>query len=135
MSALLERIKSEQLQARKDKDVERNKLLTMLIGEVQRSPTKVETDEEVIDLINAYIKKIRKLIKDNPYDGQESVLAELEQVENEFLPNNKLSEDEIKALIDGLENKNVRVVMPFLSKYEKEHDVIIDKAFAKQYIS
>ena len=135
MSKLLSDIQAKQLKARKENDAERSKLLTTILGEIQRSPKKVETDKEVITIVSQYIKKIRNDIQKNPFKGQDTVLAEMDAVEKEFLPDNKLSHEQIKSLIDTLDDKSVRSVMPFLSKYEKQHDVIIDKAFAKQYIS
>ena len=135
MAKLLNRFKEEQLAARKSKDNDKASLLTTILGEIQRSPIKATSDDDVEKIIRAWIKKVLKDVEENPFEGQEKTIEILKFVEDEYLPKvNKLNHQEIRNLVkhSGLNNK--RDVMQFLSSYEKEHNVVIDKKYASSLV-
>jgi len=136
MTTILERLKADQLQARRNKDTEADKAatLTSILGEIQRAATKVETDEAVTAAIRAFLKSQRKEIAERPFAGSDLILAELAWVETTYLPNNVLSQDQIRELVAQSGATDVKTLMPFLSKYEKEHKMIVDKAFARTLV-
>lgn len=192
MSALINKLKSQQLEARKQKDKEKSSVFTFLLGEIQRSNVKIETDEQVAALFKSYVKKqreeIEKIIntliendialldkiekdftettsnlskiqsnknKDNEenvinyfksylkekrdsinnknYNVMDNDILLLNYIEKEYILIGKqvLTEDEIRVLVESYEDKTVKSVMPKLKQYEKEHNVVIDKEFAK----
>lgn len=136
MTTILERLKADQLQARKEKEADKAATLTSILGEIQRSATKIETDEAVTAAIRAFLKSQRKEISERPFAGSEKILEELAWVEATYLPirNNVLSQEQIRELVAQSGATNVQTLMPFLSKYEKEHKMIVDKAFARTLV-
>lgn len=137
MSILLTKLKNKQLEARKNRNKEETDLYTFLLGEIQRSAKKIESDEDISKLFTSYVAGQRKSISEKPYQGMEKALEVLTFIENEYTIKDTrkvFNQEETKAVIDSFETKDIKLVMPLLSAYEKEHNVKVDKAFANAYL-
>lgn len=131
MSELLNRLKKEQLLARKAKDTVRASLLTTVIGEASPSGNQTVTDDDV----QAKIGKFYKNLKDNRviYLQRNQDITEVDQemaILEEFLPR-QLSEDDIRNVVTEYVsnndlpqgNKAMGMVMGYLSKkYKGQYD-------------
>jgi uncharacterized protein YqeY len=121
---LLEKLKKESLQARKDKDQVKASLLSTVLSQVKtiaiddghREPN----DQDVIQVVKKFLKGIEEnleLGKAGKLSQDAIEQAELEKkILLEFLPK-QLSKEEIKEIIQKSGAKNVGEAM----KYLKEH--------------
>lgn len=128
MSALLKRIKADQLAARKAARKEEALLLTTLLGEAGPSGNAEVTDEQVQKVVQKFVKNLNEMIgyTTNPI-VVERMKYEAEVLEK-YLPA-QLSEDELRSAIrqalanlkeDGVSGpKAVGMVMKELSTHYK----------------
>lgn len=109
--SLIEKIKAQQLQARKNKNAIEASLLTTLIGEAviigKNDGNRETTDAEVIAVVKKFIKNTNEMLTalnnstgDALTESREIANAEL-QILNSFLPK-QLSEEELKAVVDEI---------------------------------
>lgn len=63
MSELLQRIKSDQVQARKNRDKPVADALTTLLGEASPSGTESVTDEQVQKVVEKFVKNLQQMIE------------------------------------------------------------------------
>jgi uncharacterized protein YqeY len=121
---LLDKLKRDSLQARKDKDQIKASLLSTVLSQVKtlaiddghREPN----DQDVIQVVKKFLKSIEENIELGkqgklPKDAFEQVQKEKE-ILLEYLPK-QLSDDELKEIIKNSGAKNVGEAM----KYLKEH--------------
>lgn len=135
MSKIIERIKKERLEARINKNDEKAKLLTTILGEIDRHEKKVETDEEAENVIRSWIKKIKKDVEKNPFDEQAELLTTLDHIEDEYLPEiKKMSKEELEEIVRAKGFTLKKELMPYLSKLERETGVVIDKRYASTLV-
>ena len=106
MSDLLNKIKKEQLLARKAKDTLRASLLTTVIGEASPSGNQTVTDADVEEKVGKFYKNLRdnRAIYVERNQDVSEVDKEMEILE-EFLPK-QLSEDDIKEIVSEFVNNN-----------------------------
>ena len=106
MSDLLNKIKKEQLLARKAKDTLRASLLTTVIGEASPSGNQTVTDSDVEEKVGKFYKNLRdnRAIYIERNQDVSEVDKEMEILE-EFLPK-QLSEDDIKEIVSEFVNNN-----------------------------
>lgn len=125
---LIDKIKSDQLQARKSQHAITSALLTTLIGEsemVGKNANRQVTDDEVVSVIKKFIKNIDitlSVVKDDFSKDK----CELEkQILTNYLPK-QLTKKELVSIISDLKNKhsgNVGLVMKELkSSYNGLYD-------------
>lgn len=120
--SLLDKIRADQLAARKNREADKASLLTTLIGEAamkgKNSGNRESTDSEVEEVIRKFLKGNREnmAIAGDRRDGDwcDRLDAEREVLES-YLPK-QLSVDEIRAKIQGQEKSK-----PALMKYLKEN--------------
>lgn len=106
MSDLLNKIKKEQLLARKAKDTLRASLLTTVIGEASPSGNQTVTDADVEEKVGKFYKNLRdnRAIYVERNQDVSEVDKEMEILE-QFLPK-QLSEDDIKNIVNEFVNNN-----------------------------
>ncbi|GIX40671.1 MAG: hypothetical protein KatS3mg129_0404 [Leptospiraceae bacterium] len=121
---LLEKLKKESLQARKDKDQIKASLLSTVLSQVKtiaiddghREPN----DQDVIQVVKKFLKSIEENIELGKQGKLSQEAYEQAQKEKEilleFLPK-QLSEEEIREIIKNSGAKNIGEAM----KYLKEH--------------
>jgi len=117
--SLLQRIKNDQLAARKAKDKFKATLLTTLLSEASRpgldDGKRESTDEEVIKVCKKFIDNMKETLDAN---YTEAVYNEM-CIVNEYMPQ-ALTEDEMTAIaqsiIEASENPNLGTVMKHFSQ-------------------
>lgn len=139
---LINDIKKANMMALKNHDQDARASLSVLINRYQqldvenRAKGKETTDAEVISLIQKCVKELEEekemyAVNNRP----ENVLALTKQIETikVYLPK-MMSEDEIKAIIDGLDDKSIKNVMStFKTNYAGKVDMSIVSKIAKSY--
>lgn len=98
MSALLQRIKDDQVAARKAGDKFEATILTTVLGEAGPSGTQEVTDQDVESTVVKFIKNIEGVIGfTHSADVQEKMRTEVEILERYLPP--QLTEDELRVII------------------------------------
>jgi uncharacterized protein len=133
-NALLEKLRSDQLQARKNKDVIASNLLTTLLGEImtigKNAGNREPEDTEIIQTVKKFLKSNAEAKDSLVKAGRNS--AELDQekkILEIYLPT-QLSEGQLKGIIqnyiDELSEKSMKqmgtVMGKLKSKYDGEYD-------------
>lgn len=99
MMTLLSTIRKDQLQARKDRDAVKTKLLTTLIGEAaiigKNDGGRETTDKEVVDVVKKFIKNIDETLK---VRENEDLVVERSVLETYLPP--QLSDEQLVDIID-----------------------------------
>jgi len=126
---LINTIKADQLQARKNKISGEISLLTTLLGEAsmpgKNDGNRESTDEEVIAVIKKFIKNANEIIKaaDGGLGMSTSAQAEIDILEK-YLPK-QLSEAElviaINEIVDDLPEKNPRAMGQVMGMLKKKY--------------
>lgn len=139
---LINDIKKANMMALKNHDQDARASLSVLINRYQqldvenRAKGKETTDAEVISLIQKCVKELdeeKEMYAAN--NRPENVLALTKQIETikVYLPK-MMSEDEIKAVIEGLDDKSIKNVMStFKTNYAGKVDMSIVSKIAKSY--
>lgn len=145
---LIERIKQDQVAARKEHSVTKALLLTTLIGEAQavgkNNGNREPTDAEVVAIVKKFIKNMDETIghleKANPNEKPQSyytVLIEKEHI-SKYLPK-QLTDEEIRVAIKAAIEKsgsNLGKVMTLLKlQYEGLYDGKLVSSLAKEMIN
>lgn len=130
MTDLLNQIKKDQLQARKEKDVVKKNILTTLLGEASPSGSETTNDEKVRGVIEKFSKNLKETI--GHYDNQGKDTSEAKQeleILRTYLPESLTEEtmEEIaKSFIDenGIESKKQMgmVMKHFKENYSGQYD-------------
>ena len=135
--SLLQQIKDDQLQARKEKNQILSSLLTTLIGEAamigKNDGNRESTDAEVVAVIKKFIKNIDESLKVKP----DKVLP-LEKIMLEgYLPK-QLSEQELRAKINDhiifAELKGMQSMGKVMSHLKQNYDGQYDGKLASQIV-
>jgi uncharacterized protein YqeY len=100
MTNLYSKIKADQIQARKDREVLKAALLTTLMGEAQKTTAgsgQEPADDQVMALIKKFVKDLKEFIriKDNPTSRSELEILEA------YLPK-QLTDEQLKAAVDAI---------------------------------
>lgn len=111
MTTLIETIKKDQLQARKNKDATKASLLTTLLGEAsmigKNDGNRESTDAEVIAVIKKFVKNTQEVIRitgmQQSIESREAgkVASEELRILESYLPK-QLSENELRAEMQKL---------------------------------
>ncbi len=139
---LLEKLKQESLQARKEKNQIKSSLLSTVLSQVKllaiddhhREPT----DHDVIQVVKKFLKNIEENIQLGEQgrltsDAYEQALKEKE-ILLEYLPK-QLSEEELKEIIRKSNAKNIGEVMKFLKEnYPEQYDGKLASKLAKELL-
>lgn len=115
MSSILESIKKEQLQARKDKDKIKTKSLTTIIGEidtiVKRTGKEVD-DVAVSNLVKKTIENLRIVLEHTTSD-KEAIESEIQLLDAFVLK--QLTEERIRAIKKEIVARDAKTLMQFLN--------------------
>jgi len=116
--AIIEKIKSDSLEARKNKDALSSNLLVTLYSEIVKvgkdSGNRETTDDESIVVIKKFVKNLeetKEILTNKESPEYLKIVKELE-ILNQYLPI-QLSDKEISNIIDKLPNKNIGEVMKY----------------------
>jgi uncharacterized protein YqeY len=131
MTQLIEKIKSDQLTARKERNGVASALLTTLIGDAvaigKNDGGRPVTDSEVVALIKKYISNMHATITHLGDSNPEAVKIVNEEIEilSQYLPQ-QLSEEEMNTAITGIifdVGQNMGKIMGALkSRYDGQYD-------------
>lgn len=130
---LLQRIKTDQIQARKSKEPLKINLLTTLLAEAAKpgldDGKRESTDSEVIAVIKKFVKNINETLSVSPNEDLKAELVILQS----YLPQ-QLTEEEIRVLLTNNHNlTNVGEAMRFLKEhFNGQYDGRVANAVAKQ---
>lgn len=112
--SILDKVRTDQVQARKDRDEIRIPLLTTLLSEASNvglnDGKRESTDAEVIAVIKKFIKNIDETLAVRPNEVLETERAILEQYLPTQLTGEKL-EDTIRDVLDGMTYVEPRMKM------------------------
>lgn len=139
---LLEKLKKESLQARKEKNEIKSNLLSTVLSQVKliaiddghREPK----DEDVIQVVKKFLKNIEenlKLGEEGKLSQENYEQAKIEkEILLEYLPK-QLSEQELREIIQNSGAKNIGEVMKFLKeKYPEQYDGKLASKIAKELL-
>jgi uncharacterized protein YqeY len=117
---LMERIRADQLQARKSKDATAIGLLTALKGEAERvgkdMGNRETTDEEAIAMVQKFLKNARETQGLAPSD---KIAAEIKLLEA-YLPQ-QMSPDELREVVLTVRRENPAANMGVVMKHLKDN--------------
>jgi uncharacterized protein YqeY len=139
MSAILKKIKDDQVVARKQRDHTVAKQLTTLLGEASPSGNDSTTDDAVIKVVKKFIKNANEM-RNFTTDAQEQYNIDMEiALYENYLPRQLNSfelRDIIKALISETGADNIGKIMAGLNKnYKGEFDGKLASQIAKEELS
>lgn len=133
--SLINKIKADQLQARKNKNAVLKSLLTTLLGEAQavgkNDGNRESTDAEVIATIKSFLKKVNETLDAIAVNGGDATNTLIEQYAlKSYLPK-QLSEDELTLIVtshidshvEDASMKSMGIVMNHLKTvYDGQYD-------------
>lgn len=120
---LMDKIKADQLAARKNRAIIEGSLLTTLIGEgtaIGKKQNRDTTDSEMIDVIQKFLKNLRDLMKvvDPSSDGYQH--AEIEKsILERYLPK-QLSAQEIADVISAMKADGAKNMGDVMKKFKTD---------------
>lgn len=137
---ILEKIKKQQLQARKEKSPIVG-ALTALMSEVaivgKNNGNRETTDEEAVKVIKKFIKGINETI-DLIKDPEKLKLLEMElEIYNSFLPqimNELETRAAVEKIINALPEKSPKAMGQVMGTISKEYGSLIDRGLASQIV-
>lgn len=137
---ILEKIKKQQLQARKEKSPIVG-ALTALMSEVaivgKNNGNRETTDEEAVKVIKKFIKGINETI-DLIKDPEKLKLLAMElEIYNSFLPqimNELETRAAVEKIINALPEKSPKVMGQVMGTISKEYGTLIDRGLASQIV-
>lgn len=137
---ILEKIKKQQLQARKEKSPIVG-ALTALMSEVaivgKNNGNRETTDEEAVKVIKKFIKGINETI-DLIKDPEKLKLLEMElEIYNSFLPqimNELETRTAVEKIINALPEKSPKAMGQVMGTISKEYGSLIDRGLASQIV-
>lgn len=137
---ILEKIKKQQLQARKEKSPIVG-ALTALMSEVaivgKNNGNRETTDEEAVKVIKKFIKGINETI-DLIKDPEKLKLLAMElEIYNSFLPqimNELETRAAVEKIINALPEKSPKAMGQVMGTISKEYGTLIDRGLASQIV-
>ena len=137
---ILEKIKKQQLQARKEKSPIVG-ALTALISEAaivgKNNGNRETTDEEAVKVIKKFIKGINETI-DLIKDPEKLKLLKMElEIYNSFLPqimNELETRAAVEKIINALPEKSPKAMGQVMGTISKEYGTLIDRGLASQIV-
>ena len=137
---ILEKIKKQQLQARKEKSPIAG-ALTALMSEVsivgKNNGNRETTDEEAVKVIKKFIKGINETV-DLIKDPEKLKLLEMElEIYNSFLPqimNELETRAAVEKIINALPEKSPKAMGQVMGTISKEYGTLIDRGLASQIV-
>lgn len=135
---LFERIKQDQLSARKNRDSATTTSLSTLIGELQRSGGKDFDDAQVIGLIKKNVENLRENLRLDPENANNADIQREIDLFEAYLPR-QMSEDELREAIrqliaDGA--TSIKELMPALqSHYKGQYDGRLASGLVKEELA
>lgn len=144
MSKILEQIRKDRLQARKNRDTFTATVLTTLVGELSPSGNSTVTDKEVQRGIEKFAKNQRSMLAHDLTSLQRSEINKELQIYEKYLPK-QLTEQDIEYILateytiyvngDGSGNLNMGSIMKYLSaKYAGQYDGKTASKVVKKFI-
>lgn len=127
---IVERIKADQVTARKESDKFKATLLTTVLGEIERLPTKQPTEQEVSKVVQKMVKSIKETQDVSPSDNN---LLEID-ILSEYLPK-LLTEEQITSIIGDNDLSTVPETMKFFKSYCVEHQCMVDMGVVRQILN
>lgn len=135
-------LKKEKMSALKAHDANKGAILGVLISAYQKNEIEKKgkgqemTDADMVSVLNHAMKELQdeKSMYEsaNREDEVSKIVAQMEVVKG-YLPK-MMSEDEIKAVIEGLSDKSIKAVMvEFKTKYNGKADMGLVSKIAKSY--
>lgn len=136
MQTLIDRIKSDFLTARKNKDAATRAILSALVSDceaVGKKSNRAPTDDECISVLKSFIKRANESIK----SGAGPVVEFDKNVCESYLPS-QLSTHAIKEIIEGLaiddDKLNIGKIMShFKMKYNGRYDGAVVSELARSH--
>lgn len=117
---MMERIRADQLQARKAKDEIATGLLTALVGEAtmvgKNAGNRETTDDEVLAMVQKFVKNARETQKLAPSD---KIATEIKMLEG-YLPQ-QMTADELREVVVALRTENPAANMGVVMKHLKDN--------------
>lgn len=137
---ILEKIKKQQLQARKEKSPIVG-ALTALMSEVaivgKNNGNRETTDEEAVKVIKKFIKGINETV-DLIKDPEKLKLLAMElEIYNSFLPqimNELETRAAVEKIINALPEKSPKAMGQVMGTISKEYGTLIDRGLASQIV-
>lgn len=131
--SLLQTIKSDQLQARKNKDAIRASILTTLYSEAamvgKNNGNRESSDAEVVATIKKFLKNIEETLSAVSSSDAVSMLHEEREVLSTYLPK-QMTEDELRSTLitiaDGLENRSPKSMGVLMKALKEQHEGLYD---------
>jgi uncharacterized protein YqeY len=143
---IIETIKSQQVQSRKDRDSLKSMLLTTLLGEAtmigKNDGNRESTDSEVVAVIKKFVKNIDETVKflekeAKTNEEKMTVLSKEKEILETFLPK-QLSEVEIREVVNSIvltfEEKNPKLMGKVISVLKERHNGQYDGALASKIV-
>lgn len=127
---IVERIKADQISARKESEKFKATLLTTLIGEIERLPLKQPSEQEVSKVVQKMVKSIKETQDVSPSDDN---LLEID-ILSEYLPK-LLTEEQITSIITDNELTTIPETMKFFKTYCVQHQCMADMAMVRQILN
>lgn len=138
----LEQFKKEKIEAMKQKDKEKVSALNVIITKImaltieKRAVGAEVTEQDVDTLLQKAEKELTEeregFIKAGREENVNSLTAQIEIIKK-YLPK-LLSEEEIKEIIEGLDDKSIPSVMKYFKQnYQGKADMRLVNAIAKNY--
>lgn len=135
-------LKKEKMSALKAHDANKGAILGVLISAYQKNEIEKKgkgqemTDADMVSVLNHAMKELQDEKSMYESAGREDevskIVAQMEVVKG-YLPK-MMSEDEIKAVIEGLSDKSIKAVMvEFKTKYNGKADMGLVSKIAKSY--
>lgn len=135
-------LKKEKMSALKAHDANKGAILGVLISAYQKNEIEKKgkgqemTDADMVSVLNHAMKELQDEKSMYESAGREDevskIVGQMEVVKG-YLPK-MMSEDEIKAVIEGLSDKSIKAVMvEFKTKYNGKADMGLVSKIAKSY--
>jgi uncharacterized protein YqeY len=147
MTTLIEKIKTDQVAARKAYDAAKALLLTTLLGEAtavgKNNGNREPTDAEVVAIIKKFIKSMDETIyylgrttDAKSEDAKTTVMLE-KDILSAYLPKQMTQEETENALVDAISvvGKNMGLVMIYMkANYEGQYDGKLASSIVKKLL-
>ena len=134
---LIEKIKSNQISARKARDAFTTTVLTTLLGEAEKigkdAGNRKTTDEEVVAVVKKFMKNYDEFLKVADEETKRKIEAE-KKILSEYLPA-QMSEQQIAEIISALNLKDLGSIMKhFNSNFKGQFDGKLVSTVAKNMV-
>lgn len=139
---MIEKIKKEQLEARKNKDAFKRGVLTALLSDItavaKNDGDRKVTDEDVFSVVKSFKNKAVETIgRLKEASADEAKIKEFEaevEIYDSYLPkvlDEAQTREAIKKVVDSLDSPEMRSVMPAL---KREYGALLDMGLANRLV-